>query len=130
MSESNMLEEHYRHPRNLGEIEDADAVALVHNPACGDMLRLAIKVQGGRIELARFKAYGCAAAIAASSVVTELITGTSLADAASLTDEDIVAVLGPLPPLKVHAIVLAREGVRHVLDRYQETRGETGNRFY
>ena len=117
------LDDHYRNPRNLGELEDADAVALVHNPACGDMLRLAIKVTEGRIVAARFKAYGCAAAIAASSVATELLSGTSLEQAASITDGDITAVIGPLPPMKVHAIVLAREAIRQVLERLHK--GET-----
>lgn len=114
------LLDHYRNPRNLGELEDADAVAIVHNPACGDMLRLAVKVREGRIVAARFKAYGCAAAIAASSVATELLTGTSLRDAASIRDEDITGVLGSLPPMKVHAVVLAREGIQQVLERLED----------
>lgn len=117
MSETGVLEDHYRNPRNLGELADADAVALVHNPACGDMLRLAVKLDGDQITAVRFKAYGCAAAIAASSVGTELIDGTSLDQAASITDEDIVAVLGKLPPMKVHAIVLVREGIRQIVER-------------
>lgn len=124
MNQPHGLDDHYRNPRNVGELEDADAIALVHNPACGDMLRLAIKVVEGRIVAARFKAYGCAAAIAASSVATELLWGTSLQQAASITDDDITAVIGPLPPMKVHAIVLAREGIRQVLERFHQ--GETG----
>ncbi len=111
------LEDHYNNPRKLGELDDADAVALVHNPVCGDMLRLAVKWDGERITKARFKAYGCAAAIAAASVVTELVEGTSVAEAASIQDEDIVAVLGPLPPMKIHALVLAREGVQQIVER-------------
>lgn len=114
------LIDHYRNPRNLGDLEDADAVAIVHNPACGDMLRLAVKVDGDRIVTARFKAYGCAAAIAASSVATELLTGTSVQEAASIRDEDITGVLGGLPPMKVHAVVLAREGIQQVLARLRE----------
>lgn len=117
MADEAGLIDHYRHPRNLGDLEDADAVAIVHNPVCGDMLRLAVKVDGERIVAARFKAYGCAAAIAASSVATELLEGTSLQRAASISDEDITAVLGPLPPMKVHAVVLAREGIQQVLER-------------
>jgi len=111
------LEDHYENPRNLGELNDADAVALVHNPVCGDMLRLAVKWDGERITEARFKAFGCAAAIAAASVVTELLQGTSVHEAASINDRDIVAVLGALPPMKVHALVLAREGVQKVVQQ-------------
>jgi len=114
------LEDHYRNPRNLGDLEAADAIAIVHNPVCGDMLRLAVRVADGRIDEVRFKAYGCAAAIAAASVVTELIAGTSLDEAASVKDEDIVAVLGSLPPMKFHAVVLAREGVQQVLARLRD----------
>ncbi len=111
------LEDHFRNPRNVGELENPDAVALVHNPACGDLLRLAVCVRDGRIVQARYKAYGCAAAIAAGSVVAEMIEGTTLAEAASISDEAIRRVLGPLPPMKVHAIVLAREGVQQVVAR-------------
>lgn len=120
MADEAGLVDHYRNPRNLGELEGADAVAIVHNPACGDMLRLAVKVEGERIVAARFKAYGCAAAIAASSVATELLTGTSVQAAASIRDDDITRILGPLPPMKVHAVVLAREGIQQVLSRLQE----------
>lgn len=120
MNEPDGLLDHYRNPRNVGELEDADAVALVHNPACGDMLRLAVRVEDGRITAVRFKAYGCAAAVAASSVATELISGTSLHEAASIREGDISAVLGQLPPMKVHAVVLAREGIQQVLQRIDE----------
>ncbi|NKB89395.1 MAG: iron-sulfur cluster assembly scaffold protein [Acidobacteria bacterium] len=113
------LRDHYDNPRNLGDLDDADAVAIVHNPVCGDMLRLAVRCEGGTITKARFKGYGCAAAIAAGSVVAEWIEGTSVADAASLTDEDITRVLGPLPPMKVHAIVLARETVSRVVEQLE-----------
>ena len=124
MSEASHLLDHYRNPRNLGELDDADAVAIVHNPACGDMVRFAVRVDDGRIVTVRFKAYGCAAAIAAASVATELMQGTRLERAALIGDEDISAVLGPLPPMKVHAVVLAREGIQQVLARYREGRSE------
>lgn len=123
MSPDSALLDHYRNPRNLGDLDDPDAVAIVHNPACGDMLRLALRVRDEQIVAARFKAYGCAASIAAASALTELVTGTSLQQAASLTDEDLTAVIGPLPPLKVHALVLAREGLRQALERLP--RGES-----
>lgn len=120
MSQNGALDDHYRNPRNLGELDHPDAVALVHNPACGDMLRLAVTVDSGHFTAVRFKAYGCAAAIAASSVATELIDGATIGQAALITDADIVEVLGPLPPMKVHAIVLAREGIRQIVDRLRQ----------
>ena len=123
MEPGDALRDHYENPRNLGDLDPAHAVAIVHNPVCGDMLRLAVQVEDGAITAARFKGYGCAAAIAAGSVVTELIEGTSLAAAASLTDEDITAVLGPLPPMKVQAIVLARETVSRVLEQIETEEG-------
>ncbi len=115
MDPENGLLDHYENPRNLGDLDDPDAVAIVHNPACGDMLRLAVRFADGRITAARFKGYGCAAAIAAGSVTTELLVGSSLLEAASLSDDDITAVLGALPPMKVHAVVLARETVANVV---------------
>ena len=115
MNQEHGLLDHYENPRNLGDMDDPDAVAIVHNPVCGDMLRLAVRYEDGRISAACFKGYGCAAAIAAGSVVTELLIGTSLQEAASLSDDDITAVLGPLPAMKVHAVVLARETVASVV---------------
>jgi len=120
MSDESPLVDHYRNPRNLGDLPGADAVAIVHNPVCGDMLRLAARLDGERIAEIRFKAYGCAAAIAAASATTELVEGTSLDRAASLKDEEITAVLGALPPLKVHAVVLAREAVQQLVERLRE----------
>ncbi len=113
----NGLEDHYRNPRYLGEVEDPDAFSLAHNPVCGDMLRLSARVDGDRIVEARFKAYGCAAAIAASSVVTEILNGADAEVAWGIDEEAILAVLGSLPPMKVHALVLAREGVHQLLER-------------
>jgi NifU-like protein involved in Fe-S cluster formation len=124
MDEVHGLRDHYENPRNLGELEGADAIAIVHNPVCGDMLRLAVAYVDGRISEARFKGYGCAAAIAAGSVVTELLVGASLAEAASLSDDDITAVLGPLPPMKVHAVVLARETVASVVQQLEAQEAE------
>jgi len=115
MDHEHGLLDHYENPRNLGDLDDPDAVAIVHNPVCGDMLRLAVRYEDGRICAARFKGYGCAAAIAAGSVTTELLIGTSLQEASSLSDEHITAVLGALPPMKVHAVVLARETIASVV---------------
>lgn len=124
MDHENGLLDHYENPRNLGDLDDPDAVAIVHNPACGDMLRLAVRYADGRICAARFKGYGCAAAIAAGSVTTELLIGTSLQEASSLSDEDITAVLGTLPPMKVHAVVLARETIAIVVEQLKSGEAE------
>ena len=120
MDHDSGLLDHYENPRNLGDLDSPDAVAIVHNPVCGDMLRLAVRYENGCISAARFKGYGCAAAIAAGSVTTELLIGTSLQQAASLSDEDITEVLGALPPMKVHAVVLARETVASVVAQLQQ----------
>lgn len=124
MDHKDGLRDHYENPRNLGDLDDPDAVAIVHNPVCGDMLRLAVRCEDGRISAACFKGYGCAAAIAAGSVTTELLIGTSLQKAASLSDEDITAVLGDLPPMKVHAVVLAREAVASVVAQLESRESE------
>lgn len=120
MTDTSGLADHYNNPRNLGDLDEPDAVALVHNPVCGDMLRLVAKSRDGVIVEARFKAYGCAAAIAAGSVASELIHGMTFDDAASIKDEDIRSVLGSLPPMKVHAIVLAREGIQNLVRELRE----------
>jgi len=120
MSHESGLVDHYENPRNMGDLDAPDAVAIGHNPVCGDMLRLAVRVDEGRIVEARFKGYGCAAAIAAGSAATELLTGTSLEEAASLTDEHLTAVIGPLPPMKVHAIVLARTTITNLLAEFDD----------
>jgi nitrogen fixation NifU-like protein len=111
--------DHYENPRNAGEIESPDAVAVAGNPACGDLLKLYWRVREGRIEEVRFKAYGCAAAIAASSMTTVLLTGRSLEDAASLTNKDVSEALGGLPPMKEHCSVLAEDAVRAALADYR-----------
>ena len=120
MTDPASLADHYHNPRNLGDLAEPDAIALVHNPVCGDMLRLVASCRDGVIVEARFKAYGCAAAIAAGSVAAELISGTTVDEAASIKDEDIRSVLGALPPMKVHAIVLAREGIQTLVEQLRQ----------
>jgi nitrogen fixation NifU-like protein len=113
--------DHFQHPRNLGDLADADAVAEVENPACGDRARLAVKVAGDRISAARFRAEGCPAAIAATSMTTELITGRTLDEALALRDQDVAAALGGLPRNKLHCSVLAEDVIRAVVDQYRST---------
>jgi len=110
--------DHFQHPRNLGDLDAPDAVAEVENPACGDRTRLALRIDGGRIVAARFRTEGCPAAIAASSITTELILGKSLAEAAELRDTDVVAALGGLPRNKMHCSVLAEDVIRAALEDY------------
>lgn len=120
---SDVLLDHYRQPRNLGVLEGADAIAIVHDDVCGDVVRLAVRletdsdVEGGErtIAEARFKAYGCAATIASASVLTELLTGSTLDEAGAITEVELTDALGGLPPRRVHAAVLGREVVRALL---------------
>ncbi len=109
---SDLVRDHFQNPRNAGEIADADAVGYETNPVCGDTMRLTLRISDGRIAEARFQTSGCPAAIAASSVCTEMIRGLSLAEAEALTKEDYAAALGGLPASKMHCSVLAADVVR------------------
>ena len=115
--------DHYENPRNVGEILNPDAVAMVGNPACGDLLKMFWRVREGKIEEVRFKTYGCAAAIAASSVTTEMLKGRSLEEAAGLTNRKVSEALGGLPPMKLHCSVLAEDAVKAAIEDYR-TRNE------
>ncbi len=115
MPYSEAFREHLANPRHAGELADADAVAETTNPVCGDRLRLSLRLRGGRVEAARFLAYGCAPTLACASALTEMITGMSVADAARLTRQDITRALGGLPARKSHAAALALETLRAAL---------------
>jgi nitrogen fixation NifU-like protein len=112
---SAQLLDHFQNPRNAGEIADADATAEIENPACGDVLRLTMTVSEGRISQVRFKAKGCVAAIACGSALTELLAGKALADVRNLRREEIIAVLGGLPPASTHAAQLAIDALAAAL---------------
>ncbi len=114
--------DHFQHPRNLGDLERPDAVAEVENPACGDRTRLAVRVTDGTIAEARFRTEGCPAAIAASSMLTEMIVGKTLDEAAAIRDTDVASALGGLPRNKVHCSVLAEDVIRAVIDDFQRAR--------
>ena len=107
--------DHFQNPRNAGEVEDADAAAEVENPACGDVLRLSLKISEGRISAARFKAKGCVAAIACGSALTELITGKTLQEAQKLRREEVSAAVGGLPQASTHAAQLALDALSAAL---------------
>jgi len=116
---SNIVMDHFANPRNVGEVAEPDALAEVTNPVCGDMLRLSLRVEDGRIVEARFRAFGCAAAIAASSMTTELLTGRTLEEAGRITEDDVAEALGGLPPNKMHCAALAEEAIQAALQDYR-----------
>lgn len=104
---SAQLLDHFQNPRNVGDVPDADAATEVQNPVCGDVIRLSLKMEGGRISAIGFKAKGCVPAMACGSAVTELALGRSSADAMRLTREDVVTAVGGLPQASTHAAQLA-----------------------
>ena len=111
--------DHFKNPRNVGEIENANGVGTVGNPVCGDIMKMYIRVNDdGIIEDASFQTFGCGAAIATSSMATELIKGKSIDDALKLSNSAVVEALDGLPPQKVHCSVLAEEAVKAAIDNY------------
>jgi nitrogen fixation NifU-like protein len=109
--------EHFRNPHNAGDMLDATATAEVTNPVCGDVLRLAVKLESGRIQAVRFKTQGCVAAIASSSILTDLLSGKSPAEARGITPQQISAALDELPPATFHAAQLCTDAVSAVLGK-------------
>jgi nitrogen fixation NifU-like protein len=112
--------EHFRNPRNSGEIEDADATGDVGNPVCGDLMRITMKINDATevIEDIKFKTFGCGAAIATSSIITEMVKGLTIPEALKISNKDVIAKLGGLPPVKIHCSVLAEEGIVSALKSY------------
>ena len=120
---SDKVMDHFMNPRNMGEIEDANAIGEVGNPACGDVMRLYLKIENGTIVDAKFKTFGCGAAIASSSMTTEMIKGKSVDEALKLSNEAVAEALGGLPPAKIHCSVLAEDAVKAALEDYQKKQG-------
>lgn len=112
--------DHFTHPRNLGEMENPDGTGEAQNPVCGDMMRLFIRVESGRIVDARFLTFGCGAAIASSSITTEMIKGKTIEEALQISDEDIIKALGGLPPSKIHCSILAEMAIRAAVEDYKK----------
>ncbi|HVO67617.1 MAG TPA: Fe-S cluster assembly scaffold protein NifU [Syntrophales bacterium] len=120
MEYSEKVMEHFRNPRNVGEIENPDGVGKVGNPVCGDIMELYIKVEDGIITDAKFKTFGCGAAIATSSMVTELVKNKSVEDALKISNRAVAEALGGLPPIKMHCSVLAEEALKKALEDYRK----------
>lgn len=116
---SDIILDHFEHPRNVGEVPDHDAYGRASNPACGDVLELTLRIRDERVEEARFRASGCGAAIASSSMATVLLTGRTLVEAGQLTNVEVAEALGGLPPAKLHCSVLAEDAVRAALADYR-----------
>ena len=113
------VKDHFFHPRNVGEIKDADGIGTVGNPKCGDVMTIFIKVKDDKIIDIKFKTFGCAAAVASSSIATELVKGKKLDEAIKLTRDDVAKELGGLPALKLHCSNLAADALREAIKDYR-----------
>ncbi|MGD0915327.1 MAG: iron-sulfur cluster assembly scaffold protein [Thermodesulfobacteriota bacterium] len=118
--------DHFTHPRNMGEIEGPDGMGEAQNPVCGDTMRLFIKVEGNRITDARFLTFGCSAAIASSSITTEMVKGKTIEEALAISKEMVTDALGGLPPTKMHCSVLAEEALASAISDYRKRRKVIG----
>ena len=122
---SEIVMEHFRHPHNVGRIEDADAKSVEGSPACGDMVAVYLKVEPDTLRITdiKFESYGCASNIATGSIITELAKGKTLEEAKSITWKEASEALGGLPPIKTHCSVLAVDGLRAAIENYEERQG-------
>ena len=115
---SEKVMDHFQHPRNLGKMDDADGVGEVGNAKCGDIMKMYLKIKDGKIEDVKFNTFGCASAIATSSIATEMIKGQKIEDALKLSNKAVVEALDGLPPAKIHCSVLAEQAVKAALKDY------------
>lgn len=120
---SDKVMDHFANPRNVGEIEDADGIGEVGNAKCGDIMKMYIKVNNGIITDVKFKTFGCGAAVATSSIATEMIKGKSIEDALKVTNKAVVEALEGLPPQKIHCSVLAEQAMKSALSDYYKRQG-------
>lgn len=118
--------DHFFNPRNVGEMENPDGVGQVGNPICGDVMRVQIRVKDNRIEDVKFKTFGCGAAIATSSMVTELVKGLTLEEAMEVSNKTVADALGGLPPQKMHCSNLAAEALHEAIKDYLSKTSVTG----
>jgi nitrogen fixation NifU-like protein len=126
---SKKVMDHFTNPRNMGEIADATVVSDVGNPACGDMMRLYLKIENGIIVDAKFKTFGCGAAIATSSMLTEMLKGKSLEEAKSISNQAVAEALDGLPPVKMHCSVMAEEALIKALEQYNQSQEQKPESF-
>jgi nitrogen fixation protein NifU and related proteins len=122
MKYSPLVLDHVKNPRNVGELPDANASARVRSAADGDVLQLHMRIEDGVVREARFKVYGCGAAIATGSLLTELVLGKNLSQLQSITNDQISEILGGLPPQKIHCSVLAEQAIRSAIETYTRDR--------
>ena len=115
--------DHFQHPRNVGEIADASGVGTVGNAKCGDIMKVYLKIEDGIVQDAKFKTFGCGAAIATSSMATEMVKGKTVEEALQLSNKAVMEALDGLPPVKVHCSVLAEQAVRAALSDYYTRQG-------
>ena len=115
---SEKVMDHFMNPRNVGEIDGADGVGEVGNPACGDMMRLYLKIEEGLVLDAKFRTFGCGAAIASSSMLTEMIKGKTVEEARAITNQQVAEALDGLPAVKIHCSVMAEQAVKSAIDDY------------
>ncbi len=120
---SDKVWDHFSNPRNVGEIEDADGIGEVGNATCGDIMKIYLKIDKDIITDVKFKTFGCGAAIATSSMATEMIKGKPISEALKLTNKAVVEALDGLPPVKVHCSVLAEQAIKHALADYYRRNG-------
>jgi nitrogen fixation NifU-like protein len=115
---SDLVIEHFQHPRNVGVIPDADASARMESPVCGDLMEVYLKIQDEHIQDAKFRTFGCGAAIASSSMATEMVKKMTLQEAMAMTEEQVAAALGGLPPQKMHCSNLAASTIHQAIEAY------------
>lgn len=120
---SEKVMDHFANPRNIGEIENADGVGEVGNAKCGDIMKMYLKIDGGVITDVKFKTFGCGAAIATSSIATEMIKGKPLDEALKLTNKAVIEALDGLPPAKIHCSVLAEQAIKSAIADYYTRQG-------
>ncbi len=121
---SEKVMEHFRDPHNVGEIKDASGIGKVGNSICGDIMNLYIKVENDIVVDAKFKTFGCGAAISTSSMVTDLVKGKSIKEALEVSNRAVAEALGGLPPIKMHCSVLAEEALKSAIDDYMKKSGK------
>ena len=121
---SEKVMDHFENPRNVGEIPDANGVGTVGNAKCGDIMRMYLKVENGVIQDVKFKTFGCGAAIATSSMATEMVKGKSLKEALALTNKAVAEALDGLPPVKIHCSLLAEEAIHAAVEDYLKNHPE------